>query len=259
MMIVVPMFIQTVTFGTIFENVLGDNPGDAIAFAGILLAVAAGALTWIKEQPIVAATSTRSSRCLAHAEKECDAEDIRLPPIVVGRRLAPRRAAQRSAWLAAHDDADLVIVCAYSELSRRAEARNVANLGGDTRIGLVTGRAEASAAVGAAVGVTPGAVRDSWRPCSSTAKPASALLATAAERLISSSWGFSATPASSPAKLLGTVATEVCGASACSSYGHVPTQPNSPRQRSRLRADRERDPPRDPAIARPGSARPTPR
>ena len=27
----------------------------------------------------------------------------------------------RAAWLAAHDDADLVIVCAYSELSRRDE------------------------------------------------------------------------------------------------------------------------------------------
>jgi maltose/moltooligosaccharide transporter len=53
MMIVVPMLIQTVTFGTIFENVLGDNPSNAIAFAGILLAVAAGAMTWIKEPPIV--------------------------------------------------------------------------------------------------------------------------------------------------------------------------------------------------------------
>ena len=53
MMIVVPMLIQTVTFGTIFENVLGDNPSNAIAFAGILLAVAASAMTWIKEPPIV--------------------------------------------------------------------------------------------------------------------------------------------------------------------------------------------------------------
>ena len=30
----------------------------------------------------------------------------------------------RAAWLAKHDDADLVIVCAYSQLSRRAEAMN---------------------------------------------------------------------------------------------------------------------------------------
>ena len=29
----------------------------------------------------------------------------------------------RAAWLAKHDDADLVIVCAYSKLSRRDEAK----------------------------------------------------------------------------------------------------------------------------------------
>jgi hypothetical protein len=41
MMIVVPMLIQTVTFGPILQNVLGDDPGNAITFAGVLLAVAA--------------------------------------------------------------------------------------------------------------------------------------------------------------------------------------------------------------------------
>jgi len=53
MMIVVPMLIQTLTFGRIFETVLGGNPTHAIVFAGVLLAVAAGAMTWIKEPPIV--------------------------------------------------------------------------------------------------------------------------------------------------------------------------------------------------------------
>ena len=52
-MIVVPMLIQTVTFGPILTNLLGDDPGNAITFAGILLAVAAAAMTWIKEPPIV--------------------------------------------------------------------------------------------------------------------------------------------------------------------------------------------------------------
>ena len=46
----------------------------------------------------------------------------------------------RAAWLAKHDDADLVIVCAYSKLSRRDEAKNVATLGGDSRVGQVLGR-----------------------------------------------------------------------------------------------------------------------
>ncbi len=53
MMIVIPMLIQTVTFGTIYTSVLGDDPGNAITFAGVLLAVAAAAMTWIKEPPIV--------------------------------------------------------------------------------------------------------------------------------------------------------------------------------------------------------------
>jgi maltose/moltooligosaccharide transporter len=53
MMIVIPMLIQTVTFGAIYSSVLGDDPTNAIRFAGILLAVAAAAMLWIKEPPIV--------------------------------------------------------------------------------------------------------------------------------------------------------------------------------------------------------------
>jgi maltose/moltooligosaccharide transporter len=53
MMIVIPMLIQTVTFGAIYSSVLGENPSNAIRFAGVLLAVAAAAMLWIKEPPIV--------------------------------------------------------------------------------------------------------------------------------------------------------------------------------------------------------------
>lgn len=53
MMIVVPMLIQTVTFGAIYSSLLGDNPGNAIMFAGVFLALAALAMSWIKEPPIV--------------------------------------------------------------------------------------------------------------------------------------------------------------------------------------------------------------
>ena len=120
----------------------------------------------------------------------------------------------RAAWLAAHDDADLVIVCAYSELSRRDEARNVATLGGDTRIGLVTGRADASAAVAAAVGVAQEQSAPSRRPCSSTAsRRARSWPRPPRKRLISSSSGHCATPAS-PADA-GTVATEVVRRAPC--------------------------------------------
>jgi maltose/moltooligosaccharide transporter len=53
MMIVIPMLIQTLTFGWVFENLLGSDASNAIVFAGALLAVAALVMTRIKEPPIV--------------------------------------------------------------------------------------------------------------------------------------------------------------------------------------------------------------
>jgi hypothetical protein len=53
MMIVVPMLIQSVTFGWIYANLLGDNPNNAIVFAGVLLGLAGLTTLWIKEPPIV--------------------------------------------------------------------------------------------------------------------------------------------------------------------------------------------------------------
>lgn len=47
MMIVIPMFIQTITFGYIMKNFLGNDSGKAILFAGILLLVAAVATALI--------------------------------------------------------------------------------------------------------------------------------------------------------------------------------------------------------------------
>jgi len=41
MMIVVPMIIQTLSFGYIYQNFLGSNPANAILFAGALLLIAA--------------------------------------------------------------------------------------------------------------------------------------------------------------------------------------------------------------------------
>ena len=41
MMIVIPMLIQTVTFGYILKNFLNSDPTKAILFAGVLLMIAA--------------------------------------------------------------------------------------------------------------------------------------------------------------------------------------------------------------------------
>jgi maltose/moltooligosaccharide transporter len=48
MMIVIPMLIETLTFGLVYERVLGSDPGNAIMFAGALLLLAAIAMLWIK-------------------------------------------------------------------------------------------------------------------------------------------------------------------------------------------------------------------
>lgn len=48
MMIVVPMIIQTLTFGYVYKNFLGENPGHAITFAGVLLLTASLATMFIK-------------------------------------------------------------------------------------------------------------------------------------------------------------------------------------------------------------------
>lgn len=48
MMIVVPMLIETLTFGYIYKHFLGSHPGNAITFAGVLLFAAALAMLWIK-------------------------------------------------------------------------------------------------------------------------------------------------------------------------------------------------------------------
>jgi maltose/moltooligosaccharide transporter len=47
MMIVVPMLIQTLTFGWIFENLLGSRGTNAILLAGVLLGCAAIAILWV--------------------------------------------------------------------------------------------------------------------------------------------------------------------------------------------------------------------
>jgi len=50
MMIVIPMIIQTLSFGYIYKNFLGENPGHAITFAGVLLLIASFATMLVKVQ-----------------------------------------------------------------------------------------------------------------------------------------------------------------------------------------------------------------
>lgn len=50
MMIVVPMILQSLSFGYILKNFLGNNPGHAVLFAGVLLLLAAGATLLIRSE-----------------------------------------------------------------------------------------------------------------------------------------------------------------------------------------------------------------
>jgi len=52
MMIVIPMILQTLSFGYVFKNFLGGNPTNAISFAGVLLLIAALATTRIKKDTV---------------------------------------------------------------------------------------------------------------------------------------------------------------------------------------------------------------
>ena len=51
MMIVIPMILQNITFGFILKHFLGNDPRNAITFAGALLAIAAIATAFIKSSP----------------------------------------------------------------------------------------------------------------------------------------------------------------------------------------------------------------
>ena len=137
--------------------------------------------------------------------------------IVVGTDGSPlaEPTVARAAWLAAHNDSDLVIVCAYSALSRRQEARNVATVGGHSRIGQVLGRAAANDALSSATSIA----RENGATLSASllvdGEPAQALLDVADERDAELIVVGARHDISLAERLLGTVATEVVRRAPC--------------------------------------------
>src|SRR4051812_27403273 len=121
----------------------------------------------------------------------------------------------RAAWLAAHDDADLVIVCAYTGLTRRQEARNIATIGGDSRIGQVLGRAAANEAMSAAVAVAHERGATVSAALLVDGEPGEALLEIAQQRDADLLVIGARHDVSLAERLLGTVATEVVRRAAC--------------------------------------------
>jgi maltose/moltooligosaccharide transporter len=109
MMIVVPMLVQTVTFGWIFNHLLDGKGSNAMMLAGALMAIGAVAMLWVNppdeadESPIIPLGGARSITVYDR--------------VVVGSDGTPTSlyAVDRAAEVAQAAQARLVVVSAYNE------------------------------------------------------------------------------------------------------------------------------------------------
>src|SRR5207248_1764613 len=117
MMIVVPMLIETVTFGWIFDHLLDNKGSNAITLAGVLMAIGAVAMLWVNppdeqdESPIVPLGSRRSITVYDR--------------VVVGSDGTPASlySVDRAADVAQAAQAKLVVVTAYRDADPGAAPR----------------------------------------------------------------------------------------------------------------------------------------
>jgi maltose/moltooligosaccharide transporter len=109
MMIVVPMLVETVTFGWIFKHLLDSKGSNAMMLAGALMAIGAVAMLWVNppdeadESPIIPLGAARSISVYDR--------------VVVGSDGTPTSlyAVDRAAEVAQAAQARLVVVAAYNE------------------------------------------------------------------------------------------------------------------------------------------------
>src|SRR5437773_8645570 len=108
-MMLVPMLIEPVAFGWIFNHLLGSRGSNAITVAGVLMAIGAVAMLWVNpphetdESPIVPLGSKRTITVYDR--------------VVVGSDGTPTSlyAVDRAAEVAEAAQAKLVVVTAYNE------------------------------------------------------------------------------------------------------------------------------------------------
>jgi maltose/moltooligosaccharide transporter len=116
MMIVVPMLIQTLTFGWIFQHLLGGKGSNAIMLAGVLLGIGALAMLWVNppdeadESPIMPLGGKRSITVYDR--------------VVVGSDGTPTSlyAVDRAAEVAQAAQARLIVVTAYRDGAPAADS-----------------------------------------------------------------------------------------------------------------------------------------
>jgi maltose/moltooligosaccharide transporter len=108
MMIVVPMLIQNVTFGWIYEHLLGGSGANAIMLCGALLLVAALAMLWINPPP----EDEESELMPLGRHRHITIYD----KVIVGSDGSPSSlyAVDRAHAVAAEADAHVVVVSAYN-------------------------------------------------------------------------------------------------------------------------------------------------
>jgi maltose/moltooligosaccharide transporter len=122
MMIVVPMLIETVTFGWIFDHLLHNKGSNAMMVAGVLMAIGAVAMLWVNppaeadESPIVPLGTHRSITVYDR--------------VVVGSDGTPTSlyAVDRAAEVAQAAQARLVVVTAYQETAGTTAPRPAAGV-----------------------------------------------------------------------------------------------------------------------------------
>ena len=164
MMIVVPMLIQTLTFGWIFENLLGNRGTNAMLVAGVLLGCAALAMLWVNPPR----ADEESSVMPLGGQREITVYDR----VVVGSDGSPSAlyAVARAHEVAAAAEARMIVVAAYDPGSEADQYREV-----DGRR-LLYGQQAARAAMGKSVReLTSERIRDVEQVIVA-AKPAEALL-----------------------------------------------------------------------------------
>jgi maltose/moltooligosaccharide transporter len=122
MMIVVPMLIETVSFGWIFSHLLDNKGSNAIMLAGVLMAIGGVAMLWVNppdeadESPIMPLGSKRSITVYDR--------------VVVGSDGTPTSlyAVDRAAEVAQAAQARLIVVTAYREDDPSMASRSVEGL-----------------------------------------------------------------------------------------------------------------------------------
>lgn len=170
MMIVIPMLVETVTFGWIFKHLLDSKGSNAITLAGALMAIGALAMLWVnpppedEESPIIPLGAPR------HIQHVYD-------NVIVGTDGTPTSlvAVGQAAGVAHAAEAHLVVVTAYDEEPK---------MEGTTGRQLVHGREAADAALRASVDVVTEAGDHHIKSFDEKAvagRPAQALLETAGD------------------------------------------------------------------------------